>query len=380
MFRHTIWLLGFRPFFLLAALAGIAFPPIWAAAFAGAITLPADGLPAMVWHAHEMFYGFGWAVLGGFLLTASRNWVKTRGLHGGPLALAVGPWLLGRVAVFLDPSLLRLALLNAFELYLIAFLVFEIGTNFRKGSPQNAWFLVALPLFLLAKNLLIHPAGWVHGAAITLGLFRMAFALMFERLIPMFMRNAMGVTVPRWSWLDTAIKALLLIGAFETLLPQPLAAVVLGAAGLLLLGRFGLWSPQVGLRRFEIGVMYVGMAGLGAHLLLDAAQRAGWFLGVGTLSVHTFTLLVMGIVIPAMLVRVSLGHTGRPLIFPKASQVALWFMGLAAALRLGATQLWPGAYDTWIALSAAAWSLCFVVILALLLPMLTRPRVDGKEI
>lgn len=380
MFRHTIWLLGFRPFFLLAAVAGIALPPIWAAAFAGAIALPADGLPALVWHAHEMFYGFGWAVLGGFLLTASRNWVKTRGLHGGPLALAVLLWVLGRVAVFLEPSALRLALLNAFELYLIAFLVFEIGRHFRRGSPQNAWFLVALPIFLLAKNLMFHPAGWIHGVAITLGLFRVAFALMFERLVPMFMRNAMGVNVPRWNWLDTAIKALLLAGVFESLLPQPLAAAILAAAGLLILGRVGTWSPQVGLRRFEIGVMYVGMVGLSLHLLLDAAQRAGLFVGMGTLSVHTFTLLVMGIVIPAMLVRVSLGHTGRPLVFPKASQIAVWFMGAAVVFRLVATQLWPGAYGTWIALSAAAWSLCFVVILVLLAPMLTRPRVDGKEI
>jgi uncharacterized protein involved in response to NO len=29
-----------------------------------------------------MFFGFGWAVLGGFLLTASKNWVKIRGYHG----------------------------------------------------------------------------------------------------------------------------------------------------------------------------------------------------------------------------------------------------------------------------------------------------------
>src|SRR4051812_6242280 len=104
MFNHPIWLAGFRPFFTLAFVSGAILPIVWALVFAGLLVLPASGLPALTWHAHEMFYGFGWAVMGGFLLTASKNWVKIRGIHGGPLALAALLWLVERVAVFLPRS------------------------------------------------------------------------------------------------------------------------------------------------------------------------------------------------------------------------------------------------------------------------------------
>ena len=45
---------------------------------------PAGAGPFSVvqWHAHEMFFGFGWAVMGGFLLTSTKNWVHIRGYHG----------------------------------------------------------------------------------------------------------------------------------------------------------------------------------------------------------------------------------------------------------------------------------------------------------
>src|SRR5690606_35827801 len=101
------------------------------------------------------------------LLTASRNWLRIRGLHGGPLALAALLWILERVAVFLPPSPLRLVLLNAFAVWVIGYLVGILARHFRNGSPQNAWFLVALPIFLVAKNLLLQPQTWVVGVAMT---------------------------------------------------------------------------------------------------------------------------------------------------------------------------------------------------------------------
>jgi uncharacterized protein involved in response to NO len=76
---QPLWLVGFRPFFLLAVLAAIALPLLWVLLLTGVLTAPA-GLSPMTWHAHEMFFGFGFAVLGGFLLTASKNWVSVRGM------------------------------------------------------------------------------------------------------------------------------------------------------------------------------------------------------------------------------------------------------------------------------------------------------------
>jgi uncharacterized protein involved in response to NO len=65
--------------------SGLSLPVIWALMFAGAIEAPTAAFSNMQWHAHEMFFGFGWAMLGGFLLTSTKNWVKIRGYHGNAL-------------------------------------------------------------------------------------------------------------------------------------------------------------------------------------------------------------------------------------------------------------------------------------------------------
>ena len=85
--NHPVWLVGFRPFFTLACLAGLSLPIIWALIFSGLVPAPETPFTAVQWHAHEMFFGFGWAVLGGFLLTSTKNWVNIRGYHGAALIL-----------------------------------------------------------------------------------------------------------------------------------------------------------------------------------------------------------------------------------------------------------------------------------------------------
>ena len=46
-----------------------------------------------IWHAHEMAFGFGGAVVAGFLLTAIPNWTGRMPLQGAPLAGLVLLWM-----------------------------------------------------------------------------------------------------------------------------------------------------------------------------------------------------------------------------------------------------------------------------------------------
>ena len=96
---HPVWLVGFRPLFSLACLAGAILPLLWALIFSGYLPAPVTRFTAIQWHAHEMFFGFGWAVLGGFLLTSTKNWVNIRGYHGPALMLRAGAWLFERFAM-----------------------------------------------------------------------------------------------------------------------------------------------------------------------------------------------------------------------------------------------------------------------------------------
>src|ERR1051326_4720648 len=88
---------GFRPFFLCAALWAALAIPLWLAAYEHGYALP-GALPAMLWHAHEMIYGYALATVTGFLLTAIPNWTGRLPLAGAPLAGLVALWVAGRVA------------------------------------------------------------------------------------------------------------------------------------------------------------------------------------------------------------------------------------------------------------------------------------------
>lgn len=382
--KHPLWLVGFRPFFTLAFVSGAALPLLWIAVYFGLVPLAQSSLQQVQWHAHEMLFGFGWSVLGGFLLTASKNWVKIRGLHGLPLALAVLLWVADRFTILFVPETapvwLRFTSLNLFLLYIVGYVTWTLVWHHRKDQFRDNWlFVVALPMFLIAKNLILYSASFAIGWTMAIGLFRVAFAIMFERTIPQFMKNKLGIELKRRPSLDSAIKILVLAGVFQSLLPPPIGAAILIGAAALLFFRWCSWSPFRGFSDFGIALSYTGYLGLVVHLVLESLRVLDVYRGVGALSVHGFTFLCMGVVIPAMMIRISQGHTGRKLLFTGSDRVAIGFMFVGAGSRLVATQVIPDRYLQAIGIAGLCWSMCFVILGFLLVPLLWQARIDGRE-
>lgn len=381
-FSSPIFSAGFRPFFLFAFISGSILPILWALIFSGRLELPSHSIPMLQWHAHEMLYGFGWAVLGGFLLTASKNWVKIRGIHGPPLALLALAWILERFAMLSVahfPLWFRIVSLNLFLLSCGGYVCYSLIRYRRQDSfKDNYFFLIGIPLFLISKNLLLNPETFKIGAAMSIGLFRLAFAVMFERTTLQFMKTAFGISLPRWGLLDKSIKFLVLSSVFYPLLPVSLAVTVLTATGLLMLARLMTWRPDIGFRNFGVAIMFIGHFALGIHFILEALSISGVMEFVGSLSAHVFTFLCMGVVIPGMLIRISQGHTGRAIAFSFSDRVAISLMLMGAFSRLVLTQVFPEQYLFWIAASGVGWALCFALIGVRLTPFLFQARVDGK--
>ncbi|MFZ5583971.1 MAG: NnrS family protein [Pseudomonadota bacterium] len=381
--EHPLWLVGFRPFFALACLAGLSLPLLWAAIFSGALALPAASITPLQWHAHEMFFGFGWAVLGGFLLTATKNWVSVRGHHGASLAYLAAAWLLERVVMATAGSWPGWLFHLGSNLFIGSIIVMLLHTLIRYRAQDsyrdNYYFLLVLPAFLVAKQLLLLPETFAIGVSITLGLFRMAFLVMFERTLTQFMKGVFQVAILRHPLLDGAIKGLGLLLVLQPLLP-PLAGAVLALllAALLLL-RLAFWKPLLGLSRIDIGVMYLGYLAITAQLLLESLHYFSPVPWIGSLSLHVFTFGAMGLVIPAMLIRIAKGHTGRKVVFETLDKLALRLMLLGFVLRIVMPQFFPAAYVQWIYLAATCWLGCFGLLGWRLIPFLLAPRVDGKE-
>ncbi|MDP2794766.1 MAG: NnrS family protein [Sulfurisoma sp.] len=388
---HPLWLVGFRPFFALACLAGATLPLAWALMFTGAVSpAPSQGIPlritfaapALQWHAHEMFFGFGWAMLGGFLLTSTKNWVGVRGYHGGTLVFLAAAWLFERIGMIFGgawpPALFGLSNFLFLATIVALLLGTLIGQREKDSYRDNLYFMLALPLFLPAKFLLLSPDHFAAGWNMTLALFRLAFLLMLERTLTQFMKAAFQLALPRIAALDHAIKGAALALAFAPWLAGWLADGAALLLALLLFVRWLLWRPNVALRRLDIGIMYLGYLAIVAQLALDVLGRWRGHAWVGTVSAHVFTLGAMGLVVPAMIVRIARGHTGRKVAFDALDKAALWLMLAGLATRVLAPQLFPGAYAMWIHLTATCWLLCFGLLGWRYIPWLMQPRADGK--
>jgi len=380
---HPVWLVGFRPFFSLACLAGAILPVLWALIFSGYLPAPVAHLTPIQWHAHEMFFGFGWAVLGGFLLTSTKNWVNIRGYHGPALMLLAGTWLFERFAMSFGgnwPTPLFVISCNLFLGCIVAMLMWTLIRHRERDSYRdNVLFMFLLPAFLVAKYLMLFGDNFTAGYSMAISLFRLAFLVMLERTLTQFMKSIFQVTILRLPKLDMTIKLLALLLVVEFALPKPLTAAITFLLALLLGIRFCFWKPQLAVKRIDIGIMYVGYLAIVGQLLIEALGHVMHFTWIGSVSVHLFTFGAMGAVIPSMIIRISKGHTGRKVVFDGMDKGVLYIMLVALLTRLVAPQVFPTAYLLWIQLSAAGWLAGFGILAWRYIPILMQPRVDGKE-
>ena len=120
------------------------------------------------------------------------------------------------------------------------------------------------------------------------------------------------------------------------------------------------------------------MAWVAIGLLVIGAGGLGWTLA-GTAGLHALTAGAMGSMILAVMTRVALGHTGRPLVLPAGAAGCYLLVHAGAAARVGAG-LAPVAHQASLLIAAGLlWAAAFWLFTVLYWPILTRPRVDGKE-
>jgi uncharacterized protein involved in response to NO len=156
------------------------------------------------------------------------------------------------------------------------------------------------------------------------------------------------------------------------------ATVLLIFASSLLFLRWILWRPDLGFKKFGNATMYIGYLGLITHFVFAILQiLAVW--SAGTIALHIFTLLCLGIIVPSMLVRISQGHTGRKPQFLTSDKVAISLILLSAIVRLLFPLVLPAEYSTWVMTAGILWSCAFFLLGLRLLPFLFQARIDGKE-
>lgn len=80
----------------------------------------------------------------------------------------------------------------------------------------------------------------------------------------------------------------------------------------------------------------------------------------------------------AMMMRSTLGHTGRPLAASGTDVGAFLLLQLAAIVRAAAGLFNDDFYASLVTGSGVLWILAFSLFLLRYLPMLTQPRIDDR--
>ena len=373
---------GFRPFFLLGATWAVIALVLWMLSFSGGLALPSAFDPLM-WHRHEMLFGFVGAVVAGFLLTAIPNWTGRLPIAGWPLAGLVGLWAAGRISVLCSAwtGIATAATVDVGFYFVLAGLAArEVMAIKNRNLPVVAMvFLIGLADVAdhagAAGLLPDREIGMRAGISIVV----MLISLIGGRIIPSFTRNWMtkqGIT-RRLPTQPTRYDLAVVISTGAALLSWTVAPdarsvgallMAVGAGQVLRLLRWGglrsARDPLVFI--LHLGYFWVpaGLLMLGASIVDTGIPRSA--------AIHALTAGAMPTMILAVMTRAILGHTGRQLAANSQTVLIYVLITLGALIRV-ATPLGILDYSNGMQMAALMWAGAFVLFLIAYGPILFRP-------
>ncbi len=379
--------LGFRPFFLFGSVFALLSVAIWLLTLKGILNPhPLNGI--LWWHSHEMLFGFVTAIIAGFLLTAVQTWTSIPGVKGIKLLALFTLWATARIVIFYSPAInpVFIMLIDVAFLPLTTLLLGLPLFNIR--MYRNMIFIPILLLMSFSNAMTYLPQFSFSAQWATQGLHSMVLlvtllvALLGGRVIPMFTANGVGITkVLPIKWLEVSALSILfllyagfLLGLTEY--TQAFGVLSLIAAGLHTY-RWLRWRPWLTLKvplvwalHFTMIFIPIGLALIALHFFTNTVSLSA--------AIHSLTVGAIGGMILAMMSRVSLGHTGRPLTVNRLMQAAFASIVLAAVTRSILIALLPAYTLPLTLLSGIFWCIAFSGFLWVYIPILSTPRLDRR--
>ncbi len=385
--RFALFQLGFRPFFAGAALFSIVAVFLWMLVYVFGQPLVPAVLDPLAWHAHEMIFGYTLAVVAGFLLTAVVNWTGQPSLTGPSLAMAWLLWLSARVALYLPEGGLSIAAVA--DMAFLLMVTFGVARPvFRARQWKQMGILSKLVLLLIASGTFYAGALGHLAQGVEWGLFGafyvvLALVLMVaRRVMPFFIERGVeeAFTPRNRRWLDiVSLIGVLIWALFEVFWPAQQEAIAILSLALFLLHALRMidWHTPGIWRKPLLWSLYLGYAslvlGFGLRVLSIWGNLSPF------LALHAFAYGGIGMMTLGMMSRVSLGHTGRNVFHPpRIVIVFLLLLALGAVTRVLMPLVDMAHYTLWIGVSQILWMAAFGLFAWVYVPMLIRPRIDGR--
>ncbi len=393
---HPVLNLGFRLFFLGAALFAVITMGVWHLLLTGRVQFLA-ALNPIFWHGHEMLFGYGCAVIAGFLLTAVKAWTGVPMPVGWRLLGIFMPWLIARVLWFgagvmgADTGLVAAWLFDVLFWAVMTFVVTRAVWLARQ--KRQAGIIAKLMLLLVCQlgfgvGMISHHQAWMS-VSLYIALFVIVGVVLTigRRVLPFFIEKGVMVdrdgkptgeqlSLPNAVWRDR-LSLISFVGvALGVMLSQPLllavsALVCAGVNAWRLIGwhHRGIWQKPL------LWSLYLSFWGLVVSLLLLAWLP--WTTYSLSLGVHALALTAIGMTTVAMMARVSLGHTGRNIHAPpRLTTLMFGLMILCVLVRVCLPMLMDD-YLQALSYSQLLWMMSFVLFVMGFGRMLMQPRVDG---
>jgi len=375
--------LGFRPFYAVASIFAVVAMVVWLSTFVG-FSGTGVYLHSVVWHSHEMLFGFAAAVIAGFLFTAVHNWTGLPTPTGAVLAGLTALWVAARVLILKGPAPIAAIVDVAF---LPAIAVAVAIPIFRSRNVRNYKVLVVV-MALAVMHGVFHlanqgylPAGFSRTALLVgIDIVVIMLAIVAGRVIPAFTKNAIPEANSRHEpWVEFVTFAAMILVALAMIvsgsweLPSGLMALLLIVVAAAHATRLGLWDPVSTIHSPLLWMMPVAYSWLPFAFLLRALATMN--IVPASAWLHAVTIGTISSYMLAMMMRSTLGHTGRQLVASRIDMTAFLLLQFSAIVRVVASIAAGGSYRYWIVISSLAWVLAFLLFAARYLPMLSRPRV-----
>lgn len=381
---------AFRPFFLFSTLFGVLAVVLWIVALRGVWSPP--GPDPILWHAHEMLFGFGLGAAAGFLLSAVATWTNRPQICGTQLGALAAAWLVGR-AVMLGATALPAGLVALGDLaFPVLFASFAAREIFG-GRSQRNYGIAAVITALALLDVMFHlgrsgiwPIGERIAIMLAVHVLLALIAIIGGRIIPTFTTNWLrlrGLTempVARPPIERAVLPVTLAAGLADAL---TIIGVPAAAAGALALAAAAVHGIRLaGWRGIHTGaeplllILHIGYAWIALGYLLLGLTDLGLPLPRPAM-LHALTMGGIGVMILAVTTRVPLGHTGRALTAIPLVTTTYVILNAAVLIRL-AGALFTGSYQIFIDVAATGWMIAYAIYVGIYWPILTQPRVDGR--
>ena len=374
---------SFRPFFIAAGIWATLAVPFWLLSYFG-ILIGIDNFNILLWHQHEMLFGFVAAAITGFILTAIPNWTGRLPIKNKPLALLLLLWILGRVG-FLITAIFGTITTSLMDLPFLIVLVLVIMREIISGKNWRNLPVIILISFFTLGNILVHLQIQEILDSAELGIRLSTFtlsvllALIGGRIVPSFTRNwltkikAERFPSPAGIFDKISLISLVVFVFAQIVIPyHELTSLLALLAGLLHGIRLIRWKVWMTLSEPLIWILHVGYMWLSVALVLIGFAGLTNFVPYAS-SYHALTIGAFSTMILAVMTRASLGHTGRRLKATLGTTFIYVFITIASVLRV--CEPFLNEYgNLLLSFSGIFWTLSFSLFVFIYLPILSQPR------